>query len=598
MASKKPHIIVHHIDQPSNFADASDAETSDQENDLLMRECAKTFSLQARVEQVSTIQNSDGSKQLSIISVGQLPRFSGLDDKKAKMSILQEYAEITHKLLQKVDQDHETQETPRSRGVEEQNQRRNRRRFWAELRMSPSKRIDNDEDGQEGFVAEDDNDAPENYGTPESPPTSSASPIRLDLNTSTSSNASSPTKEPSVTPILGSANVDEIVGSLLDKTTEVLESDSDGEAGAAGEADESSEDVESSGDDVVELPGDEAMPRPIMKSDDAPGDDVKDAAGMKDVPKPVLDFGASKNEDHPDHFIGGGHGPRPTFRTPKRSPKKRRKLAKRYKDPNFKTSSPKKVSPKVSPETTMKLRSSKDLLKAEALEDLTVPSPSTSGVSSMTPTTSGGATPHSRPIPTISYQTRKIRVKPVKHQLPGPMALLRKDKNQAVAYQLYETGLREVINSNIMTFAKKLSKSEAGGAFCVDLTANMGTLENYGMVIFPEDSKADQGIMQRLKAEEFRRIRLLTKLDWIMRDLFVSRIEVAERLQNAILSKLQRKEAEIRQATLINHYQSVSALSAQVTKVGDLTEKLERYYLNAAAELGVRFDKPAEQCDE
>ena len=106
------------------------------------------------------------------------------------------------------------------------------------------------------------------------------------------------------------------------------------------------------------------------------------------------------------------------------------------------------------------------------------------------------------------------------------MALLRKDKNKAVAYQLYETGLREVINSNIMTFAKKLSKSETGGVFCVDLTANMGTLENYGMVIFPEDSKADQGIMQRLKAEEFRRIRLLTKLDWIMRDIFVSRIEV------------------------------------------------------------------------
>ena len=597
MASKKPNIIVHHIDQPSNFADASDAETSDQENDLLMRECAKTFSLQARVEQVSTIQNSDGSKKLSIISVGELPRFSGLDEKKAKMSILQEYAEITHKLLQKVDQDHETQETPRSRGVEEQNQRRNRRRFWAELRMSPSKRIDNDKDGQEGFVAEDDNDAPENYETPES---SSASSIRLDLNTSTSSNASSPTKEPHVTPILGSTNVDEIVGSLLDKTTEVLESDSDVEAGAAGEADESSEDVESSGDDVVELPDDddEAVPRPIIKSGDEHGDDVKDAAGLKDVPKPVLDFGASKNEDHPDHFYGGGHGPRPTFRTPKRSPKKRRKLTKRSKDPNFKTSSPKKVSPKVSPETTMKLRSSKDLLKAEALEDLTAPSPSTSGVSSMTPTTSGGATSHSRPIPMIAYQTRGIRVKPVKHHLPGPMAQLRKDKNKAVTYQLYETGLREVINANIMTFAKKLSKSEAGGVFCVDLTANMGTLETYGMVIFPEDSKADQGIMQRLKAEEFRRIRLLTKLDWIMRDLFVSRLEVAERLQNAILSKLQRQEAEIRQATLINHYQSVSALSAQVTKAGDLTEKLERYYLNAAAELGVRFDKPAEQCDE
>ena len=61
---------------------------------------------------------------------------------------------------------------------------------------------------------------------------------------------------------------------------------------------------------------------------------------------------------------------------------------------------------------------------------------------------------------------------------------------------------------------------------------------------------------------------------------------------------LSRKKAEISQATLINYYQSVSALATQVTKAGDLTEKLERYYLNAAEHLGVRFDKPAEQCDE
>ena len=587
MASKHSH-----IDQPSNFADASDAETSDLENELLMKECIKTFFLQARVEQRSVIKNSDGSKQLSIISEGVLPRFSGLDDKKLKMSMLQEYAEITHKVLQKVDQDHETQETPRNRGIEEQNQRRNRRRLWAELRMSPTKWTGNGEDDLEGFVAEDDHDEPENYGTPESPSTSSASPIRLDLNTSTSSNASSPTKDPTVTPILGSANVDEIAGSLLDKTTEVLESD-DEESGAAGEADESSEE-----DDVVELPDGEAVPvpEPTTKSGGEPGGDVSDAnadAGLKDVPKPILDFGASKNEDHPENFVGGGHGPRPPFRTPKRSPKKKRRIA--SKDPKFKTSSPKRVSPKVSPGATMKLRSSRDLLKTEALEEQLNPTPSTSGVSSMAPGTSGGATSRPRPIPTISY-TRGIRVKPVKHQLPGSMAKLRKDKKEA--YQHYENGLREVINSNIMTFAQKLSSSATGGVFCVDLKANMGTLEHFGMVIFPDDSKADQGIMQRLKAEEFRRIRLLTKLDWILREIFVSRIEVAERLQNAKLSKLSRRKAEVNQATLINYYRSVSALVTEVTKAGDLTAELERYYLNAAEDLGQRFDNPEEQCDE
>ena len=585
MASKHSH-----IDQPSNFADASDAETSDLENELLMKECIKTFFLQPRVEQRSIIKNSDGSKQLSIISEGVLPSFSGLDDKKLKMSMLQEYAEITHKVLQKVDQDHETQETPRNRGIEEQNQRRNRRRLWAELRMSPTKWTGNDDEDLEGFVAEDDNDEPENYATPESPPTSSASPIRLDLNTSSSSDASSPTKD-STKPILGSTTMDVIAESdLMDKTTEVLESD-DEESGAAGEADKSSEE-----DDVVEIPGGGAIPvpEPTTKSEDEPGGDVSgvDAdAGLKGVPKPVLDFGPSKNEDHPENFIGGGHGPRPPFRTPKRSPKKKRRIA--SKDPKFKTSSPKRVSPKVSPGATMKLRSSRDLLKTEALEEQ--PTPSTSGVSSMAPGTSGGVTSRPRPIPTISY-TRGIRVKPLKHQLPGSMAQLRKEK--AEAYHHYENGLREVINSNIMTFARKLSSSATGGVFCVDLKANMGTLEHFGMVIFPEDSKAEQGIMQRLKVEEFRRIRILTKLDWILREIFVSRLEVAERLQNAKLSKLSRRKAEVNQATLINYYQSVSALVTEVTKAGDLTEKLERYYLNAAEELGERFDTPEEQCDE
>ena len=132
----------------------------------------------------------------------------------------------------------------------------------------------------------------------------------------------------------------------------------------------------------------------------------------------------------------------------------------------------------------------------------------------------------------------------------------------------------------------------------MDLKANMGTLEHFGMVIFPEDSKADQGIMQRLKAEEFRRIRILTKLDWILREIFVSRLEVAERLQNAKLSKLSRRKAEVNQATLINYYRSVSALVTEVTKAGDLTAELERYYLNAAEDLGQRFDNPEEQCDE
>ena len=583
MASKHSH-----IDQPSNFADASDAETSDLENELLMKECIKTFFLQPRVEQRSVIKNSDGSKQLSIISEGVLPSFSGLDDKKLKMSMLQEYAEITHKVLQKVDQDYETQETPRNRGIEEQNQRRNRRRLWAELRMSPTKWTGNDDEDLEGFVAEDDHDEPENYATPESPPTSSASPIRLDLNTSSSSNTSSPAK--AAAPILGSTTMDMIAESLMDKTTEVLESD-DEESGAAGEADKSSEE-----DDVVEIPGGGAIPvpEPTTKSEDEPGGDVSgvDAdAELKGVPKPVLDFGPSKNEDHPENFIGGGHGPRPPFRTPKRSPKKKRRIA--SKDPKFKTSSPKRVSPKVSPGTTMKLRSSRDLLKTEALDEQ--PTPSTSGVSSMAPGTSGGATSRPRPIPTIRY-TRGIRVKPLKHQLPGSMAQLRKEK--AEAYHHYENGLREVINSNIMTFARKLSSSATGGVFCVDLKANMGTLEHFGMVIFPEDSKADQGIMQRLKAEEFRRIRILTKLDWILREIFVSRLEVAERLQNAKLSKLSRRKAEVNQATLINYYRSVSALVTEVTKAGDLTAELERYYLNAAEDLGQRFDNPEEQCDE
>ena len=84
----------------------------------------------------------------------------------------------------------------------------------------------------------------------------------------------------------------------------------------------------------------------------------------------------------------------------------------------------------------------------------------------------------------------------------------------------------------------------------------------------------------------------MTKLDWILREIFVSRIEVAEKLQNATLTKLSRARAERCQATLINYYQSVSALVNEVTKARELTEELERYFLNAAEELGERFDKP------
>ena len=126
----------------------------------------------------------------------------------------------------------------------------------------------------------------------------------------------------------------------------------------------------------------------------------------------------------------------------------------------------------------------------------------------------------------------------------------------------------------------------------MDLTADLGTFEQYGMTVFPEDTKSEQGIMKRLKKEEFRRIRLLTKLDWILREIFVSRIEVAEKLQNATLSKLQRQKAERCQATLINYYQSVSALANTVRKAGELTEELERYFLNEVEELGEVFDTP------
>ena len=104
--------------------------------------------------------------------------------------------------------------------------------------------------------------------------------------------------------------------------------------------------------------------------------------------------------------------------------------------------------------------------------------------------------------------------------------------------------------------------------------------------------------MKKLKKEEFRRIRLQIKLDSILRELFVSRIEVAEKLQHADLSKLARKAAETSQATLINHYQSVSALANMVRNAGELTAELERYYLGEVAGLGGIFDTGEEQCDE
>ena len=262
----------------------------------------------------------------------------------------------------------------------------------------------------------------------------------------------------------------------------------------------------------------------------------------------------------------------------------------------------------------MKLRSSKELLKAEALEDQLKQSPSTSssGVSSMAhnvdEVNKGASASHSpqplvptRQVPAIPYQNmsrRRIRVKPVKHQLQGSMVSLRRDKAKAVEYELYEEGLREVINSNIMTFTQKLSTSKTGGVFCVDLTENLGTFEQYGMTVFPDDTKSEQGIMKKLKKEEFRRIRLLIKLDSILREIFVSRIEIAEKLQHADLSKLSRRRAETSQATLINHYQSVSALANTVRKAGELTAELERYCLNEVEGLGEVFDTGAEQCDE
>ena len=178
------------------------------------------------------------------------------------------------------------------------------------------------------------------------------------------------------------------------------------------------------------------------------------------------------------------------------------------------------------------------------------------------------------------------------------MVSLRKDESKAVEYELYEEGLREIINSNIMTFTKKLSTSKSGGVFCVDLTEKLGTYEHFGMTVFPDDTKAEQGIMKKLKKEEFRRIRLLIKLDSILRELFVSRIEVAEKLQHAELSKLARRAAETSQATLINHYQSVSALANMVRNAGELTAELERYYLGEVAGLGGIFVTEEEQCDE